>query len=359
MPQKPQRVTVALSGGVDSAVATALLVAIGYEVRGVFMKNYEPLEGVVGVCPWKEDQTAANDVAEHLRIPFETWNFEREYRSAVLDMFFREYAAGRTPNPDAACNREVKFGVFAKRAFEEGSDVIATGHHAQLRRRKDGRVELLRGVDPGKDQSYFLALVEPHRFGRTLFPIGAYTKTDVRSLARRFGLPNAERPDSQGICFVGEVDVRELLAKQLTLTPGPIRTVSGERIGTHDGLPIFTIGQRRGINVGGAGLPYFVVDKDLESNTLVVDRGNSTQRLYHRMLVAEEVNWLAPPPPAPFRCSAQIRYRQPAQTATVEAAGTSVRVRFDEPQRAITPGQIVAFYNGNACLGGGTIAERS
>jgi len=352
------KVVVAMSGGVDSSVAAALLLKEGHEVIGAFMKNWsEDADKCTGECGWQHERADALRVAAHLGIRFETFDFEKEYRSAVVDYLVREYAAGRTPNPDVMCNKMVKFGPFIDRARELGAVAIATGHYARIERR-DGSYRLLAGVDENKDQSYFLHRLNHEQLAMTLFPVGHLRKPEVRGLATEFGLPTAEKKDSQGICFIGKVNLAEFLRSRIAGRVGPIVTVEGEVVGKHDGLAPYTIGQRHGMNLGG-GTPYFVVEKDPARNTLVVARGADHPALFSHALIAEDAHWIAgEPPKRPQRCAARIRYRQPLQSVSVtEETGGKIRVTFDAPQRAVSPGQFVVFYDGEACLGGAVIVR--
>lgn len=358
--KKKEKVIVGMSGGVDSSVAAALLVRQGYRVEGAFMKNWsDTKDPVTGSCAWRGERHDAELVAAKLGIPFATYDFEAQYRQAVVDYLFREYEAGRTPNPDVMCNKVIKFDLFLKRALAEGADLIATGHYARLRRpaRSGGRLELLAGADKSKDQSYFLHQLSQEQLRRTLFPLGRLKKTEVRKLARRFGLPTAAKKDSQGICFIGKVDLKAFLARKIPRHPGPIVTVDGRVIGRHAGIAPFTIGQRHGLNIGG-GAPYYVVEKDARRNALIVASGDGEAALYSRGLTVGEVHWISGRPPRlPLRCRARIRYRQPLQAAVVRKGqdGRRTEVRFARPQRAVTPGQFVVFYQGEVCLGGGVI----
>ncbi len=348
------RIAVAMSGGVDSSVTAYLLQRAGHTVRGVFMKNYEPPPQSNQPCPWEADQEDVRRVCERLGVTWETWNFERDYAERVLDYFFREYSAGRTPNPDVMCNREVKFGVFLQRALSEGFDAIATGHYARIRE-VGGAFQLLAGVDRGKDQSYFLHALNQSMLSRTYFPIGNHTKTEVRGIARSAKLPTAEKPDSQGICFVGKVNVTDFLKQHLHALPGPVVTASGARVGEHIGLPYYTIGQRHGLGVGG-GVPYYVARKNLQKNTLIVAEGDRDPILYARALEATAPTWVSGQVPGEeFSCNARIRYRQPLVSCTVRSSGETLHVTFAQLQRAITPGQAIVFYDEDVCLGGATI----
>lgn len=355
--RKQGPVFVALSGGVDSSVAAALLVRQGISVVGVFMKNWE--NTAYTSCPWEEDQKDALRVCRILRIPMKTWHFEREYAKRVLRNFFAEYERGRTPNPDVVCNREIKFGLFLRRALREGAQGIATGHYAQLRHTKNG-VNLLRGADGEKDQSYFLWQLSQAHLQKTLFPVGHLHKPVVRKLARRFDLPTAEKPDSQGICFVGEVHLKNFLRQRIPERPGLVLTLSGRRIGTHGGVAWYTIGQRHGFTLDPkARGPYFVVRKDRRRNALIVVR-KSDSALFRKTAQVTGVRWISGHPPAlPVRCTLKIRYRQPDQTATIRSVSGGISITFANPQRAVTPGQSAVFYQGNAVLGGGIIAEGS
>ena len=368
-------VYIGLSGGVDSAVAAALLIRQGFEVHSVFMKCWSPESAGIefsGECQWERDQKDARAVADHLGILFETWNFEKEYKEKVVDYMIREYARGRTPNPDVMCNQEIKFGLFFDRAFEEGANYVATGHYARVREGKskpsspEPQVEgnekrknyqLLSGKDKNKDQSYFLYRIGQRQLAKALFPIGEYIKEDVRKMAKEFGLPNWDRPDSQGICFVGEIDIREFLKIYIPEKKGRIVTSSGKHIGSHIGLPFYTIGQRRGIEIGG-GIPYYVAKKEPQMNTLLVAEGDNDPVLYSKRLGLKDVHWIrGEEPKFPLRCEARIRYRQPLQACTIgkSRALATIEVRFEEEQRAVTPGQSVVFYNGEEVLGGGVI----
>ncbi|HTM68940.1 MAG TPA: tRNA 2-thiouridine(34) synthase MnmA [Candidatus Binatia bacterium] len=344
-----KKITVAMSGGVDSSVAAALLVREGHEVSGAFMKNWsDEADPCTGECAWKQERQDALRVAATLGIPFETYDFEDDYRREVVDYMVREYAAGRTPNPDVLCNSKVKFHLFLRRALENGADMIATGHYARV---EDGA--LLAGVDANKDQSYFLHRLTKEQLSRTLFPVGHLPKPEVRRLAKEFGLPTAEKKDSQGICFIGKVDLANFLGAKIAARTGPIVTTDGHVVGRHPGAVPFTIGQRHGLGVGG-GAPYFVVDKDVARNTVVVARDQA--ELDASALVANEAQWISgAAPPLPLACKARIRYRQPLQDCTVTATATGLHVDFARPQRAISPGQFIVFYQEDRCLGGAVI----
>jgi tRNA-specific 2-thiouridylase len=347
-----------MSGGVDSSVAAVLLMEKGYRVVGGFMKNWsETYDPVTGRCGWRDELHDAERVAARLGIDLVAFDFEKEYRASVVDYLVREYAVGRTPNPDVLCNRTVKFDLFLKEARRHGADLIATGHYCRVDRRgPGGRYRLLAGLDGNKDQSYFLHQITQRQLSRTLFPIGHLKKPKVREIARRHRLPVADKPDSQGICFIGQVDLKKFLSSRIPSKPGPIVTVAGEEVGKHQGLAPFTVGQRHGLGIGG-GVPYFVVKKDLKENRLIVCRGGDCPELYARRSAFSRPHWISEQAPrTPYRCRARIRYRQPLQAVTVsQAANGHWRAEFVRKQRAVTPGQFVVFYDGPVCLGGGTI----
>jgi tRNA-specific 2-thiouridylase len=353
-----QRVIVGLSGGVDSSVTAALLKQQGYEVIGVFMKNWSEDLGDYG-CTWAEDSEDARRAARHLKIPFYVWNFEREYRDKVVDYFFREYQANRTPNPDVMCNTEIKFKIFLDKALSLGADFVATGHYAQVKREEGGggreELQLLKGIDPAKDQSYFLYTLNQNQLSRILFPLGGYYKSEVRALARQFGLPNAEKKDSQGICFIGPINVREFLKTQLRATAGKVVTAAGETVGRHEGLPYYTIGQRQGFQAGGRG-PYYVIGKDLPGNRLVVTNDRKDPALWQREFTLTQVTWTNQAPALPLKTGVSIRYHHPEYSALITAVDSDkLSISFDSPQRAITPGQAAVIYRDKELLGGGVI----
>lgn len=410
-----------MSGGVDSSVAAALMKERGFEVSGVHIKMWSDPEIP---CVAKEDRYDAMRAAAALDIPFQTWDFTEEYRREVVEYMIREYAAGRTPNPDVMCNRHIKFGAFLRRALAEGADYVATGHYVRLRRtdevagideidemnggvqlhqvplkagqfikRSDSSIsshQLLTAVDASKDQSYFLWTLAQEQLRRCIFPIGEYKKPEVRALARKFGLPTAEKPDSQGICFIGEINVRNFLKRHIPERRGRILTTRGKTVGEHAGIEFFTIGQREGLGIGG-GIPYYVAEKNPAANILTVAEGPYDEKLFQKEAVADDLNWISGyAPELPQKCEARIRYRQPLQPCTVKIAGNdeddeidhteghdnssspaeseaihqaplsagrsgNLIIRFNGPQRAVTPGQSIVFYKKDEMLGGGII----
>lgn len=355
---KNTRVILGLSGGVDSAVAAILLQDAGADVQALHMTNWEDDDGY---CTAAEDLQDARRVCEQLDIPLHQANFTRQYRDRVFDHFLDEYRAGRTPNPDVLCNREIKFGVFRDYAKRLGGTWLATGHYARSAV-VDGVTVLSKAADADKDQSYFLHAVSAEALAETVFPLGELQKSEVRQIARDRGLTIHDKKDSTGICFIGERPFREFLSTYLPANPGPIRTPDGIEVGQHHGLMYYTLGQRQGLGIGGrkdaSDEPWYVVDKELVSNTLIVDQGDSILLLSNSLL-GIDASWIGPAPPdldMGYRCSAKIRYRQADQGCTVtrNAAGDLV-VNFDAPQRAVAPGQFVVFYDGDRCLGGAVI----
>lgn len=350
-----------MSGGVDSSVSAALLKKAGFDVVGVFMKCWQDNVGFtkshIGQCTAEDDEMWARRAAAKIGIPFYSVDLVKEYKQRVVEYFVCEYKAGRTPNPDVMCNREIKFGVFYDWAIDElVADYVATGHYARLRySRKIQNFSLLKGSDPNKDQSYFLWAVEREKFNHVLFPVGDCQKREVRKIAQKFGLPNAARPDSQGICFIGKVEVGAFLRHYIEDKPGTILDSTGKTIGAHRGLHFYTIGQRQGINIGG-GPPYYVAQKHYALNTLVVAR-EYDEELFQKDLYASHLNWIARKPRFPYRCKAKLRYRQEDQDAIIkgEDHDGAVYVEFREPQRAVTSGQSVVFYKGEKLIGGGII----
>ena len=351
-------IMVGMSGGVDSSVAALLLHSAGERIAGLFMQNWD--DDGSGECRAEDDRRDALAVCGRLGLPFYARNFAGQYWSSVFEHFIAEYRAGRTPNPDVLCNREIKFKTFLDEARSLGAERIATGHYAQVARRS-GRWLLLRGVDAGKDQSYFLHQLGQEQLARTLFPIGHLPKIQVRQLAADAGLPTARKKDSTGICFIGERDFREFLSRYLPARPGEIRSVDGAHVGNHDGVFYYTLGQREGLQIGGVkgrpAAPWFVVGKDIASNVLTVDQGADSEWLLSTRLDSEPAHWVAGNPPgAQFHCTAKTRYRQQDEACEVLVGPDgAVDVRFARPQRAVTPGQSVVFYQDDECLGGAVI----
>ncbi len=357
---KTGRVIVGMSGGVDSSVAALLLQQQGYELEGLFMKNWEEDDGTE-YCTAKEDLADAAAVAQKLGIKLHTANFAAEYWDNVFEHFLAEYRAGRTPNPDVLCNREIKFRAFLDYALHLGADFIATGHYARTGKLQ-GRTCLLKGLDADKDQSYFLHAVGEAELARTLFPIGQLEKSRVRELAADHGLVTHDKKDSTGICFIGERRFKDFLARYLPAQPGQIETWEGEVLGQHQGLMYYTLGQRQGLGIGGiSGTEgaWYVADKQLARNVLVVVQGSDHPRLFSDGLRSRQLFWVdGHGPNLPLRCRAKTRYRQPDQPCRLHALEDGgIEVVFDQPQRAVTPGQSVVFYQDDACLGGGVIDE--
>jgi len=352
------KVIVGMSGGVDSSVAALLLKRRGYRVEGLFMKNWEEDDGTE-YCTAREDLADARSVADELGIRLHGANFAAEYWDNVFEHFLAEYRAGRTPNPDVLCNREIKFKAFLEYAQMLGADMIATGHYCR-RGSLNGRATLLKGLDGNKDQSYFLHAVGHRELEKSLFPVGELTKPEVRRLAGESNLKTHDKKDSTGICFIGERRFKDFLERYIAARPGAIEDLDGNELGRHRGLMYHTLGQRQGLGIGGragrADAPWYVVDKDPENNVLLVVQGNDHPALFKRSLTAGAIYWVGGEPPAlPLRCTAKARYRQPDQTCTLYRAEAGYRVEFDEPQRALTPGQSAVFYLGERCLGGGVI----
>jgi tRNA-specific 2-thiouridylase len=352
------KVIVGLSGGVDSAVAALLLKQQGHAVAAVFMKNWDE-DDAAGYCPAAADLADARGIAARLDIELTTVSFSAEYWNRVFRHFLDEYAAGRTPSPDIICNREIKFRAFLDHALAAGADFIATGHYARIARVP--AVRLLKGLDVRKDQTYFLHTLTQAQLSRSLFPLGDFRKSEVRRLARDAGFPNHDKKDSTGICFIGERRFDKFLARYLQKNPGEIRTLDGSVVGEHAGLMFYTIGQRQGLGIGGlhggSGEPWYVIDKDMAHNILVVAQGVNHPALFKRRLQASCLHWISGQAPSPpFVCTARIRHQQPVQDCTLASlAGQEGCVEFAQPQRAITPGQSVVFYSGDECLGGGII----
>lgn len=345
-----QKVFVGLSGGVDSSVTAALLKEQGYDVTGVYMKNWsQDLPGFP--CPWKEDFQDAKRVAVQLDIPFKMYDFETDYRHKVVDYMVHEYQAGRTPNPDIMCNQEVKFKLFLETCLEDGADLIATGHYARV---KDG--ELLRAKDDNKDQTYFLYRLEKNALEKTLFPLGDFTKPEVRKLAKKFGLVTAQKKESMGICFVGKVGIKEFLLHELgPQKPGDIIGEQGKRIGTHDSAIFYTIGQRHGLDVGG-GLPYYVTGKDMKKNEVYVTTDLNDKNLWSKAIKLTEVHWINEPPKEGVELEVRTRHRAPLIKCDVKHKHNVTYLTLHDEIRAVTPGQSAVLYHGEHILGGGIVS---
>ena len=358
-----KNIIVGMSGGVDSSVTALLLLEQGHRVTGLFMKNWEEDDGTE-YCTAMQDLSDAQQVCDTLGIELKTVNFAAEYWDEVFEVFLSEFQKGRTPNPDILCNKHVKFKAFLNYAIEDlGAEYIATGHYARVELRH-GEYVLLKGLDPGKEQSYFLYTLGQKQLSRTLFPIGHLHKTDIRALAQKAGFEIYRKKDSTGICFIGERKFKEFLQRYLPTQPGEIRTPEGRIIGRHHGLMYYTLGQRQGLGIGGVqntpDEPWYVLDKDLDNNVLIVGQGHDHPLLLHNALDAGQLDWCSGRPlTETLRCAAKTRYRQTDQPCTVEPLPDGrCRAVFEEPQRAITPGQSVVFYDGDLCLGGGIIESK-
>jgi tRNA-uridine 2-sulfurtransferase len=358
-----KKIIVGMSGGVDSSVAAFLLQQQGYEVEGLFMKNWEE-DDTENYCSAATDLRDAQAVCDALKIPLHTVNFATEYWDNVFSHCLQEFQAGRTPNPDVLCNREIKFKVFLEHALRLGGVAIATGHYVRLGRDlEEGSYQLLKGVDPSKDQSYFLYMLGQSQLTYSCFPLGELHKTQVRELARQMGLATQAKKDSTGICFIGERPFQEFLKRFLPAQPGPMETPEGKSVGTHDGVMFYTLGQRQGLKIGGhaggSGEPWYVVAKDISNNRLIVAQGAHHPRLLSQQVSAIQVHWISGfAPSAPFACHAKTRYRQTDQACVItELTGERCQVYFQQPQRAVTPGQSLVFYQGEVCLGGAIIEE--
>ncbi|MBD1381251.1 tRNA 2-thiouridine(34) synthase MnmA [Metabacillus arenae] len=354
---KDTRVVVGMSGGVDSSVAAYLLKEQGYDVIGIFMKNWDDTDEN-GVCTATEDYNDVIQVCNQIGIPYYAVNFEKQYWEKVFTYFLDEYKAGRTPNPDVMCNKEIKFKAFLEHAMSLGADYLATGHYAQVELR-DGVYKMLRGADENKDQTYFLNQLNQDQLSKVMFPIGNVEKAKVREIAKEAGLATAEKKDSTGICFIGERNFKEFLSHYLPAQPGLMQTLDGEVKGKHDGLMYYTIGQRHGLGIGGSGDPWFAIGKDLEKNILYVDQGFHNDLLYSDSIIATDVSWVSNTiPDSELACTAKFRYRQPDNEVTVHMIDEkTAKIMFAKPIRAITPGQAVVFYRNEECLGGGTIDQ--
>ncbi|GAB4254832.1 MAG: tRNA 2-thiouridine(34) synthase MnmA [Methylomicrobium sp.] len=360
-----KHIIVGMSGGVDSSVTALKLLEDGHRVTGLFMKNWEEDDGTE-YCTAMADLADAQQVCDRLGIELKTVNFAAEYWDEVFEVFLAEFKAGRTPNPDILCNKHVKFKAFLDYALEDlGAEYIATGHYARVREH-NGEFQLLKGLDPNKEQSYFLYAMGQKALSKTLFPIGHLHKPEIRAIAEQAGFANSRKKDSTGICFIGERKFKDFLQRYLPAQPGEMRTPEGRYISQHHGLMYYTIGQRQGLGIGGVkdapDEPWFVLDKDLDNNRLIVGQGHDHPLMMHNCLEAGQLDWCGNTPlTETLRCAAKTRYRQPDQNCIVEPldGGTRVRVRFDDAQRAITPGQSVVFYDGEICLGGGIIESKT
>ncbi len=352
-----QTVVVGMSGGVDSSVSALLLKKLGFDVIGMFMKNWEET-GQDGVCTSVRDYEDVVKVCEQIDIPYYSVNFVKEYKEQVFAQFLAELSEGHTPNPDILCNREIKFKAFLEKAVSLGADCLATGHYCQ--KTEGDQPQLLKGLDPHKDQSYFLYTLGVPQLKKVLFPIGHMLKSEVRKIAQDHGLATSAKKDSTGICFIGKRDFKEFTKGYLGYKPGSFETLSGKIVGTHDGIAFYTIGQRKGLCIGGPGQAWFVIGKDVKRNVVFVEQGQDHPCLYKSQLWATELSWVAgqPPSPLPYLCAAKVRYRQEEQPCLIESIeGGVANVRFLKPQRAVTSRQSIVFYQGNTCLGGGSISD--
>lgn len=349
-------VVVGMSGGVDSSVSALLLKEQGYNVIGLFMKNWE--EEHDGACHAQKDADDVHAVCELLNIPCYTIQFTREYREKVFSRFLEDLQRGETPNPDILCNREIKFSLFLDKALSLGADYLATGHYCRIFQ-ENGSLQLARGIDETKDQSYFLYTLSKEKLQKILFPVGGLRKSEVRRLAQLHQLPTATKKESMGICFIGKRDFKTFVHQYLAYTSGEMMTPEGIVVGRHDGVAYYTIGQRRGLGIGGKGDAWFVAGKDVEQNQLIVVQGENHPALYKAGLLANEVSWVEGlAPPFPFSCTAKIRYRQSDFSCTLLAQeGDLLHVHFHAPQKAVTPRQAIVFYVGDICLGGASIVE--
>jgi len=361
---KGKHIIVGMSGGVDSSVAALLLIEQGFHVEGLFMKNWEE-DDREEYCTAAEDLKDAQSVCDQLNIPLHTVNFSAEYWDRVFEHFLHEYKAGRTPNPDVLCNREIKFRAFLEHAQSLGAHAIATGHYVDTSHH-NGEYQLIKGRDNNKDQSYFLYMLGQSQLSKALFPLGGIEKDEVRRIADENNFINSRKKDSTGICFIGERKFTDFLSRFLPAQPGDIMSDKGKRLGQHNGLMYYTIGQRQGLGIGGrndaGGEPWFVADKDMENNQLIVVQGGEHPLLYKKQLLANDAHWVAGHTPealinGELRCMAKTRYRQPDQSCRIRQEGETLLVEFDEPQRAITPGQSLVLYDGQTCLGGAIIIK--
>ncbi|WP_420885547.1 tRNA 2-thiouridine(34) synthase MnmA [Candidatus Protochlamydia amoebophila] len=350
-------VVVGMSGGVDSSVSALLMKEQGYNVIGLFMKNWEEKDEN-GVCSSAQDYDDVRRVCDHINIPYYAVNFVENYRKQVFTQFIADFQKGWTPNPDILCNREIKFKVFLEKALELGADFLATGHYCQNLILDKGSPSLVKGIDHNKDQTYFLYTLNQQILQQVLFPVGGLEKSQVRDIARKHQLVTAEKKDSTGICFIGERDFRSFLSQYVAIQPGAFQTLQGKNVGKHMGTAYYTLGQRKGLGIGGAGEAWFVVGKDHERGIVFVEQGANHPALYCDELIATDLSWVAEAPLLPYTCQSKVRYRQNDQFCTIHRIENGKAfVTFDRPQRAVTPGQSIVFYVGNICLGGGVIQQ--
>ncbi len=356
--QKQKKVLVAMSGGVDSSVSALILKKQGYEVSGAYMRNWSDSSFFKDkkMCPWEDDLKDAKKIALQLGIPFYIFNFENEYRKKVVEYMIDGYRNGITPNPDVMCNKEIKFKLFLEKALSIEMDYIATGHYTKIEKENE-KFKLLAGKDKNKDQSYFLWTLGQKELSYTLFPLGGYEKPKVRKIAKEAGLVNAEKKDSQGICFVGEINVFDFLKSEIPTHKGKIVTKDGRIVGEHDGIEFYTIGQRHGIGSPGGGVAFYVAQKDVKNNILYVAESDKADELYKKELLSKKISWVSgDKPDFPLKCFARIRYRQALSECTVtKKDDTTLKVKFDSPQKAVAQGQSIVFYDGDIVLGGGII----
>jgi len=364
--QKPnKKVLIALSGGIDSAVSAYLLQKAGYQLEGAFMKNWSSTAGLkYDECPWLTDRQDALRVAAFLRIPLRTLDFEKEYKKTVLNYFFEGYKAGRTPNPDVMCNKEIKFKLLYNWAIKNKFGYLATGHYAQVKQAKAGQYQLLRSTDEFKDQTYFIYNIRTEQLPRILFPVGSMKKANVRAMAKRIGLPNADKKESMGLCFVGRIRLKDFLEQKLKRKPGPIIDMAGNQIGKHEGLYYYTIGQRQGIKVGSGG-PYFVARKDLAKNALLVTNNPKDKALQIKALEIHSVNWISEPKRFPAKLTGRFRHQGKLEKLTItknsnfgyskKTKKDTYKATFGKPQKAIASGQSLVLYDKKVCVGGGVI----
>jgi len=354
---KDTTVVVGMSGGVDSSVAALLLKEQGYKVIGIFMKNWDEKDEF-GECTATKDSIDARKVCEALDIPFYTVNFVKKYWDNVFTYFIEELKNGRTPNPDVLCNKEIKFKAFLDYAMKLGANYLATGHYARVDY-VDGQYRLLKGIDSNKDQTYFLSMLSQEQLSKAMFPLGDMVKSEVKALAQKAGFDTAFKKESTGICFIGERNFKNFLKNYLPAQPGSIKTLDGQIIGSHEGLMYYTMGQRKGLGIGGqgSGEPWFIVDKDLNENVLYAVQGDNHPRLYSKGIIATNVHWInGTMPKGELKCMVKLRYRQPDQGVTLRmTSDTTCEVDFDTLQRAVTPGQFAVFYDGDVCLGAAII----